>query len=73
VAYKILFTEDALVDLEIILDCIRADSPAVAERFGTSLLNHVDLLQNFPRIGYPSYGAGASARFFIRLFEFITG
>jgi plasmid stabilization system protein ParE len=51
VGYKILFTEDALVDLEIILDYIRADNPAAADRFGTALLNHVEVLQSFPRIG----------------------
>ena len=51
--YKILFTEDALVDLEIILDYIRADSPEAANRFGAALLNHVELLQTFPRIGGP--------------------
>ena len=55
-AYKILFTEDALVDLEIILDYIRADNPDAAERFGTSLLNHIELLQSFPRIGVPVLG-----------------
>ena len=49
--YKILFTEDALVDLEIILDYIRSDNPEAANRFGTALLNHVELLQSFPRIG----------------------
>jgi plasmid stabilization system protein ParE len=53
VAYKTLFTEDALVDLEILLDYIRADDPAAAERFGTALLNHVELLQKSPRIGVP--------------------
>jgi len=51
VAFKILFTEDALVDLEIILDYVRSDNPAAAERFGIALLNHVELLQNFPRMG----------------------
>jgi plasmid stabilization system protein ParE len=56
VAYKILFTEDALVDLEIILDYIRADNPDAAERFGTSLLRHIELLQSFPRIGVPVLG-----------------
>ena len=30
---------------------MREDSPASAERFGSSLLNHIELLQNFPRIG----------------------
>jgi plasmid stabilization system protein ParE len=51
VGYKILFTEDALVDLEVILDYIRADDPDAANRFGAALLNHVELLQSFPRIG----------------------
>jgi len=51
VAYKIFFTEDALSDLEVVLDYIRADNPSAAEQFGTSLLNHVELLQNLPRIG----------------------
>jgi plasmid stabilization system protein ParE len=53
VAYKILFTDGALGDLEIILDYIRADNAGAAEKFGTSLLNHVELLRNFPRIGMP--------------------
>ena len=52
-SYEILFIEDALVDLEIILDYIRADNPSAAEWFGASLLNHVELLQSFPRIGLP--------------------
>ena len=52
-AYKILFTEDSLRDLESILNSIRADKPEAAERFGIALLNHVDLLENFPRLGGP--------------------
>jgi toxin ParE1/3/4 len=51
VAYKIFFTEDALVDLEILLDYIRTDNSVAARRFGTALLNHVELLQHFPRLG----------------------
>lgn len=53
VAYKILFAEDALADLESVLDYIRIDNPVAAERFGTALLNHVELLKDFPRIGVP--------------------
>jgi plasmid stabilization system protein ParE len=53
VAHKIFFTEDSLKDLENILDYIRADNEAAAEAFGTALLNHVELLQDFPRIGTP--------------------
>ncbi len=52
-AYKILFTEDALDDLEDILDYIRADNEAAAESFGMALVKHVELLQSFPRIGTP--------------------
>jgi plasmid stabilization system protein ParE len=37
-AYKTLFTEDALANLEIILDYIRSD---------------IKLLQDFPRLGEP--------------------
>ena len=47
-AYKVLYSEDALADLEAILDYIRADNPKAAERFGTALLNHIDLLQEIP-------------------------
>jgi len=43
-AYKILFTEDALVDLEVLLSYIRADNPAAAERLGRALLSHIELL-----------------------------
>ena len=50
-AYKIFFTEDALVDLEILLDYLRADNPAAAERFGAGLLSHIELLRHFPRLG----------------------
>jgi len=52
-AFKILYTEDALADLENILDYIRAGNPAAAEIFGNALLNHVDLLAGFPHIGSP--------------------
>ena len=50
-AYKILFTEDALVDLEVLLSYIRVDNAAAAERLGRALLSHVELLQDFPRLG----------------------
>lgn len=52
-AYKILFSEDALLDLESILDFICADKPDAAEGFGRGLLTHVELLQSFPRLGVP--------------------
>jgi plasmid stabilization system protein ParE len=55
-AYRILYTYDALEELETILEFIRADNPSAAERFGTGLLNHVDLLSSFPRLGAPVPG-----------------
>lgn len=51
--YKILFTEDALAELESLLDYIRAENPAAADQFGAALLNHVELLKDFPGIGAP--------------------
>ncbi len=52
-AFKIFYTEDALADLEAILDWVRDENPAAVERFGNALLNHVDLLGTFPHIGSP--------------------
>ena len=51
--YKIFITEDALADLKILLDYIGADNMNAANRFGSSLLNHVGLLGSFPRLGAP--------------------
>jgi plasmid stabilization system protein ParE len=47
VEYKILFTEDALIDLEVILDYIRDDNPTVAARFGATLLDSLQILLHF--------------------------
>ena len=55
-AYRILYTSEALEELETILEFIRADNPSAAQRFGTGLLNHVDLLASFPRLGAPVPG-----------------
>jgi plasmid stabilization system protein ParE len=52
-AFKILYTEKALADLEAILDYILADNSAAAIRFGNGLLNHIDLLATYPHIGSP--------------------
>ncbi len=41
-AFKILFSEDSLIDLEDILDYIRSDNPEAAERFGNALLDHTE-------------------------------
>jgi hypothetical protein len=40
-----------MIPNEKILDYSWANFPAAAERFGNALLNHVELLQRFPRLG----------------------
>ena len=55
-AFKILFSEDSLIDLEDILDYIRSDNPEAAERFGNALLDHTEVLAVFPHIGTPVEG-----------------
>ena len=51
ISFTLSFNEDALSDLEVTLDYIGADNATAAQRFGNALLNHVELLQNHPRIG----------------------
>ncbi len=52
-AFKIIYTEESITNLEFILDYIRADNPDAANRLGTSVLNHVGLLASFPKMGTP--------------------
>jgi plasmid stabilization system protein ParE len=56
VDFQIRITEAALADLEDILAYSWAKFPAIAERFGNAILNHVDLLKIFPYIGSPVAG-----------------
>jgi plasmid stabilization system protein ParE len=51
VDYRILFTQRALDDLAEILGHIAEDDSEAASRFGNALLDHVDLLTRFPRMG----------------------
>jgi plasmid stabilization system protein ParE len=51
VDYRLLFTQRALDDLAEIIRHIAEDDAEVASRFGTALLDHVDLLVRFPRMG----------------------
>jgi plasmid stabilization system protein ParE len=65
-------SEDALNDREIVLDYMSADNPAAAEQFGTSLVDHVDLLGRLLGSGFQWQASQAFARFF-RQSAFITG
>ena len=49
--YRVLFTQRALSDLSEIVERIAQDDVGVASRFGQSLLDHIDLLGRFPRMG----------------------
>ena len=54
--FSIRITEAALANFEEILDYSWVSFPATAERFGNAVLNHLDLLKNFPYIGSPVEG-----------------
>jgi plasmid stabilization system protein ParE len=49
--YRLLFTQRALNDLAAIISHIAEDDGEAASRFGDSLLDHIDLLKRFPRMG----------------------
>ncbi len=50
-AFKLLYHEDALADLEEILNWSREQHPETTEQFARDLFNHIELLQAFPYIG----------------------
>jgi plasmid stabilization system protein ParE len=51
VDYRLLYTQKALNDLADIIGYIAKDDAKAASQFGTSLLDHVELLARFPRLG----------------------
>jgi plasmid stabilization system protein ParE len=56
VAFKVILTDSALSDFESLMNWSRDHYAASSEKFGTALLNHVDLLKAFPFIGRPVQG-----------------
>jgi len=50
-AFKIIWTKQALDDLQSIVLFIAQDNHTVAESFGFRLMSKVDLLAQFPEIG----------------------
>jgi toxin ParE1/3/4 len=54
VDFRLLYSQRALSDLEEIVGYIAEDDADSAARFGDSLLDHLDLLEKFPRIGTPT-------------------
>jgi plasmid stabilization system protein ParE len=51
VDYHLSFTQRSLNDLAEIIGHIAEDDAEAAMRFGNSLLDHLDLLPRFPRMG----------------------
>lgn len=49
--FRLLFTQRSLNDLAEIVGYLAEDDAEAAERFGNSLLDHIELLARFPRIG----------------------
>ena len=49
--FRLLYTQRALDDLANIVVNIADDDAEAASRFGNSLLDHLELLTRFPRIG----------------------
>lgn len=49
--YRVLFSQRALNDVSVIVGHLARDDDEAASRFGETLLDHVDLLGRFPRIG----------------------
>jgi addiction module RelE/StbE family toxin len=50
---KIIFSPQAIEDLEAAVRFIAKDNPAVALRVGNSLIDSVAILENFPFLGSP--------------------
>jgi len=51
VDYTLRYTKKALNDLDEIIGRIARDDEEAASRFGGSLLDHIELLARFPRMG----------------------
>ena len=50
---KIIFSPQAIADLEEVVRHIARDDPAAAMRIGNALIDRVEILENFPLLGAP--------------------
>jgi plasmid stabilization system protein ParE len=60
---QIRWSSDAVADLETIVDYIRRDNPAVAQRVGQTIYDSLSVLRTFPyggRLGRSSHEVMAS-------------
>jgi plasmid stabilization system protein ParE len=56
-AFQVILTEPALIDLEDVMSWSFDQHPETSERFGAALLNHIELLGSFPALGVPIQGS----------------
>lgn len=56
--FKVIWSDGAITDLRIICSYIARDNPEAALRIGNGILDHVQILAQFPFIG-PPYPKGA--------------
>jgi plasmid stabilization system protein ParE len=49
-AFKLIYNDKALIDLENIFEWSREYHPDTTERFGEELFNHLELLTSFPHL-----------------------
>lgn len=54
--FQVRISAPALADFEQIIEYSWASFPETAERFGSAILNHLELLSRFPYIGSPVSG-----------------
>jgi toxin ParE1/3/4 len=50
---KIIFSPQAIADLEAAVRFIAGENPAAAVRVGNALIDRVEILENFPLLGAP--------------------
>ena len=51
--FRLLYSERSLSDLAEIVGRIAEDDAEAARRFGDALLDHLEFLEKFPRLGTP--------------------
>jgi plasmid stabilization system protein ParE len=51
VDYSLVYTQKALKELAEIIGYIAEDDASAASQFGESLLDHIEVLRSFPRMG----------------------
>jgi plasmid stabilization system protein ParE len=56
VDFKVRIADDALADLKEILEYSWINFPETTARFGSAILDHIAVLERFPRLGVPVPG-----------------